>query len=84
MYNTDIPTRAELPTTAQLIRSTTIAAVSALVLLVTVVLPSEYAIDPTGLGRLLGLTEMGQIKTRLAAEAAACELALPMLLGRRP
>jgi hypothetical protein len=71
MYNTDIPTRAELPTTAQLIRSTTIAAVSALVLLVTVVLPSEYAIDPTGLGRLLGLTEMGQIKTRLAAEAAA-------------
>lgn len=71
MYNTDIPTRAELPTTAQLIRSPVIAAVSALVLLVTVVLPSEYAIDPTGLGRVLGLTEMGQIRIRLAAEAAA-------------
>ncbi|MGA1317709.1 MAG: transmembrane anchor protein, partial [Rubrivivax sp.] len=71
MYNTDIPTRAELPTTAQLIRSTVIAAVSALVLLVTVVLPSEYAIDPSGLGRVLGLTEMGQIKSRLAAEAVA-------------
>ena len=84
MYNTDIPTRAELPTTAQLIRSTTIAAVSALVLLVTVVLPSEYAIDPTGLGRVLGLTEMGQIKTRLAAEAAADAAAVQRDAAKAP
>ena len=70
MYNTDLPTRAELPTSAQLIRSTVIAAVSAVVLLLTVVLPAEYAIDPTGIGRVLGLTEMGEIKARLAQEAA--------------
>jgi len=43
----------------------------AVVLLVTVVLPSEYAIDPTGVGRMLGLTEMGEIKGQLAEEAAA-------------
>ncbi len=71
MYNTDIPNRAELPTTRQLIRSTLIAAVAAVVLLFTVVLPSEYGVDPTGVGRMLGLTEMGEIKTRLAEEAAA-------------
>jgi len=46
MYNTDIPSRAELPSTRQLIRSTIIAAVSAVVLLYTVVLPSEYGVDP--------------------------------------
>jgi len=45
MYNTDIPSRAELPSTRQLIRSTIIAAVSAVVLLYTVVLPSEYGLE---------------------------------------
>ena len=75
MYNTDIPNREELPSTAKLIRSTIIAAVVALVLLVTVVMPAEYALDPTGVGRLLGLTEMGEIKEQLAEEAAADEAA---------
>ncbi|MCE9684340.1 hypothetical protein [Halomonas alkalisoli] len=70
MYNTDLPTRAELPSTRKLIRSTLVAAVVAAALLVTVVLPSEYAIDPTGAGRLLGLTQMGEIKNELAEEAA--------------
>ena len=70
MYNSDIPSRAELPSTRQLIRSTIIAAVSAAILLFTVVLPSEYGVDPTGIGKALGLTEMGEIKTRLTKEAA--------------
>ncbi len=71
MYNSDIPSRAELPTTRQLIRSTIIALISAIVILVTIVLPAEYAIDPTGIGRMLKLTEMGEIKKQLAAEAEA-------------
>jgi len=71
MYNTDMPTRAELPTTRQLLRSTLIAGVTASVLLVTFVLPAEYAVDPTGVGKVLGLTQMGEIKQQLAAEAAA-------------
>lgn len=70
MYNADLPTRAELPTTAQLLRSTLLALGAAAALLVTVVLPAEYAIDPTGAGRLLGLTRMGEIKQQLAMEAA--------------
>ncbi|OYW33062.1 MAG: transmembrane anchor protein [Rhizobiales bacterium 12-66-7] len=69
MYNTDIPTRAELPTSKQLLRSTIIAIVAAAAILVTIVLPAEYAIDPTGIGRALGLAEMGEIKTQLADEA---------------
>lgn len=74
MYNSDTPTRAELPTSAQLLKSTAIAIVSAAAILVAVVLPSEYGIDPTGAGRMLGLAEMGEIKTQLAAEAEADRL----------
>ncbi|MBA4788644.1 transmembrane anchor protein [Aquabacter spiritensis] len=69
MYNTDMPTRAELPTSAQLLRSTLIAIVAAAAILITIVLPAEYAVDPTGIGRMLGLTEMGEIKAQLAEEA---------------
>lgn len=71
MYNSDTPLRAELPSSKQLLRSTILAAISALVLLVVVVLPAEYGIDPTGAGRALRLTEMGDIKQQLAAEVAA-------------
>jgi hypothetical protein len=52
-------------------RATAIAAAVAGALLVTVVLPAEYGIDPTGSGRLLGLTEMGQMKRAAAKSAAA-------------
>lgn len=69
MYNSNIPSHMDLPSSAQLIRSTVIAAVTASVLLVTTVLPAEYGIDPTGVGRMLGLAEMGEIKASLAAEA---------------
>ncbi|BBK41463.1 hypothetical protein STVA_14830 [Allostella vacuolata] len=69
MYNSDLPTRAELPTSRQLVRSTVIAILAAAAILITVVLPAEYAIDPTGAGRVLGLTEMGEIKAQLAEEA---------------
>ncbi len=48
-----------------------LALVVAATLLVCVVLPAEYGIDATGVGRVLGLTQMGEIKTRLAKEAAA-------------
>ena len=71
MYNSDTPLQAELPSSQKLIKSTILAAISAVVLLFTVVLPAEYGIDPTGVGKLLRLTEMGQVKQQLAEEAAA-------------
>lgn len=68
---TDQPTIPDLPTAAQLRKSTAIAAAVAAVILVVAVLPAEYGIDPTGIGGLLGLKRMGEIKERLAAENAA-------------
>ncbi|MES2918740.1 MAG: transmembrane anchor protein [Pseudomonadota bacterium] len=71
MYNVEKPKPSDLPTSKQLLRSTLIALGVAVAILVTVVLPAEYSIDPTGVGRFLGLTEMGEIKGQLAEEAAA-------------
>ena len=70
MYNTDMPTRAELPSAQKLLRSTVLALTTAAALLIAVVLPAEYGIDPTGVGNALGLKKMGEIKQSLAAEAA--------------
>lgn len=70
MYNSNIPADRELPSTNKLIKSTLLAVAGAGVLLVTVVMPSEYAIDPTGIGKLTGLQQMGEIRVSLEAEAA--------------
>lgn len=71
MFNSNRPSLEELPSSAKLLQSTAIAAVSAVAILVTVVLPAEYGIDPTGVGGAIGLAEMGEIKTQLAEEAEA-------------
>src|SRR5688572_25012608 len=67
----------EPPSARKLLKSTLIAAAVAAVILVTVVMPAEYGVDPTGIGRLLGLTEMGETKVRLEREAAAAEVITP-------
>lgn len=58
-----------LPTSGQLVRSTLLALVLAATLLITCVLPAEYGIDITGVGRPLGLTAMGEYKRAALAEA---------------
>jgi len=83
MFNTPLPTVNELPSTRKLLRSTVIAILVAAGLLVTVVMPSEYAIDPTGVGRTLGLTQMGELKLVLAQEALA-EAAAPQTAASAP
>ena len=55
MYNTEIPKNIQLPSSKKLIKSTVIAAISAVVVLVTCVMPAEYGIDPTGIGKAIGL-----------------------------
>jgi hypothetical protein len=71
MHNSNIPSARELPRTSILIKSTIVAAIVASVLLVAVVMPAEYAIDPTGFGELTGLKRMGEIKNSLVEEAEA-------------
>lgn len=84
MYNSDLPSRADLPSTKQLLRSTLIAAGVAGAILVTVVLPGEYGVDPTGMGRVLGLTQMGEIKQQLAADAEAAAEVAPVVAEAAP
>lgn len=71
MHNAPKPKLEDLPTKAQLRRSSIIACIGALAIGVIVYMPAELGKDPTGVGSLLGLTEMGEIKQQLAAEAAA-------------
>ena len=61
MYNSQNSSPIELPSSKQLVRSTILALLAAAVLLVSIILPAEYSIDPTGIGRLLGLTQMGKL-----------------------
>lgn len=61
------------PSSRRLLRSTLIAAAVALLLLFTTVLPAEYGVDPTGVGEVLGLTEMGRIKMSLAQEQSVAD-----------
>jgi hypothetical protein len=67
------PTSEELPSNQQLLRSSMIALAVAVGIAVTVVLPAERGVDPTGVGRLIGLTQMGELKTALAAEPVVAE-----------
>ncbi len=69
MHTVEKPRIEELPTLASLKRAALLAGVAVVAILVTVVLPAERAIDPTGVGRILGLTDMGEIKRELAEEA---------------
>lgn len=71
---TETPLPPSMPT---LVKTTAISLVIAGILLVTIVLPAEYNLDPLGTGRLLGLTEIAS-PTMEAVELpnpAAAELA---------
>lgn len=46
------------PSTPQLLKATTLALAAAGAVLLTTVLPAEYGIDPTGIGKALGLTAL--------------------------
>lgn len=77
------PDVAALPSPSVLRRATIAACAVALALAVGVVLPAETRRDPTGVGAVLGLTKMGQIKVALAqaaAEAAGTPASSPAVL----
>ena len=58
-------------TSGGLVRATLGSMAAALAILVLFWLPAEYGVDATGLGRVMGLTQMGEIKQQLYEEAAA-------------
>ncbi len=57
--------------TSALIKSTVIAICIALLVLITIILPAEYNIDPTGIGEKLGLTVFVKSQKNTAPEAVA-------------
>ena len=68
MTNFETPNPSELPTIGQLNRATGLAVLIAGAILMTTVLPAEYGIDPTGIGQVLGLKKMGDMKEAAASE----------------
>lgn len=75
------------PSTGRLIKSVAIAVVGAALILIAFVLPAEFGIDPTGIGKALGLTDMNkptrtlQIKDVIGGNETyrTVEVANPML-----
>lgn len=59
----------QLPSAISLIKATIMAIAGALVLLVVIILPAEYAIDLTGLGKQLGLTTLSSQPSEVAINA---------------
>lgn len=68
MSNVTPPPPGSLPSRQALRRSTIVAVLVAIVLILIAVLPAERGLDPTGVGRWIGLTQMGEMKVALAQE----------------
>jgi hypothetical protein len=70
------------PTLRHLATTTAIAVAVALVILLTAVLPAEYAIDPLGTGRMLGLTDIAAPPVTVADDVKPAGAALaPVMKG---
>lgn len=59
------PYEVSPPQTRRLLRSIGLAIIGAIAILVLIVLPAEYGIDPTGVGRALGLTALNEPTRKL-------------------
>lgn len=75
---------ALLPTLHELSRATIGAGLVAAILLVTTVLPAEAGIDPTGIGRALGLTALGEIKQTVPVTAEPVPPVAPVASAAYP
>lgn len=62
--------REGLPSNKSLLKATGAAVLIGMIVLVTMILPAEYGIDPTGLGETMGLTVLSKDS---AAESATAE-----------
>lgn len=62
-----------LPTLQQLGKATGIAIAAAAAILITTVLPAEYGIDPTGLGKAIGLVRLNPVGDATAAPAPTAQ-----------
>lgn len=76
MSDTQIPAPPPPPSSRKRLLGASVAALAgAGLLLVAFVLPAEYGIDPTGVGKVFGLTDLGKMKEVKEADSAAAESA---------
>ena len=64
---------SQLPSIRQLTMACGVAVLVGALLLVTTVLPAELGVDPTGVGRMLGLTQLGEMKNAPEPAVAGAE-----------
>jgi hypothetical protein len=67
--------QVEAPSTAKIVTATVIALIVASVILIVVVLPAEYGIDPLGTGKRFGLTDLGRASARPVSPVDAARAA---------
>jgi hypothetical protein len=70
-----------LPSLPQLLKATAVAVLAATILLVSVVLPAEYGVDPIGIGKVLDLSRLRSPGPSKPAEPVNAEL--PAVLTQR-
>ena len=68
-----------LPTLRQLLKATGIAVLVAGAILITTVLPAEFGIDPTGVGKAMGLTALSATNAEAAKLPASVATAVPVV-----
>lgn len=82
--NNPVSDEQALPSTAMLIRATLSAFVIGVALLVTIILPAEYGVDPIGAGKFLGLDALNSTAiantTEIVPSDVESDLALPALI----
>lgn len=81
MRTTDI---AALPSTQKLLKATALAVVAATTILISTVLPAEYGVDPTGIGRALGLDALRGAQKDPAVEFSSTPSAAGSAVGDAP
>ncbi len=72
-------TSIEIQSSKTLFRATAAAVVLAVVVLVTIILPAEYNIDPTGIGHSIGLTQLANAASITPVQAEIVEVSLANL-----
>lgn len=83
MSDQNTPYEIEPPSKSKLLKSTGLTIAGALIVLLLVVLPAEYGIDPTGFGESIGLTALNeptvtiQIRDVIGGNEALREVEIP-------
>jgi hypothetical protein len=73
-----------IPSSSQLLKATATAACLAMVLLVSVILPAEYGVDPLGTGKALGLTKLRAPVATKPTETASPEGSSTLIQRAKP